>query len=87
MWLRFKQLSLSVEWVHCSRALVYGEVVGKLWQNLDRLTEHLCYLDEYQTGELSEKDIWQALQSIRIPLKHDLMKDMLSVYVADYFIS
>lgn len=68
---------------HCNRDLirsvVHLELTRGLWDDLDRLQEHLYHIDPRNTGYMSETKLRSAIVACRIPLKASLVGFMFSM--------
>lgn len=68
---------------HCNRDLirsvVHLELNRALWDDLDRLQEHLYHIDPTNSGYMSEALLRSAIAACRIPLKPTLVGFMFAV--------
>lgn len=63
------------------RSTVHWELSRNLWDDLERLEEHLYHVLGDVFGSVSESVLFKAIRACRLPLKPSLIQNMLSVLV------
>ncbi len=63
------------------RSTVHWELSRNLWDDIERLEEHLYHLMGDIFGFISENILFKAIRACRLPLKPSLIQNMFSVYV------
>lgn len=61
------------------RAIVHWELNRNLWDEMDRLREHLYHLDPHQGTHMGAVCLRSAVMSCRLPLQPVLVENMFSV--------
>lgn len=73
----------KVDTQHCNRDLVQSvvhlELNRALWNDLDRLREHIYHVDPLNKGYMNEQKLRSVIAACRIPLKPTLIGFMFSV--------
>lgn len=61
------------------RSTVHWELSRNLWDDIERLEEHLYHLIPDIFGFMSENMLYKAIRACRLPLKPSLIENMFSV--------
>lgn len=63
------------------RSAVHWELSRNLWDDIERLEEHLYHLIPDHCGFISKNMLDKAIRACRLPLKPSLIENMFSVLV------
>lgn len=61
------------------RAIVHGDLNRNLWDDMDRLRQHLYHLDPLQSTHIGALCLRSAILACRLPLHAALVDNMISV--------
>lgn len=63
------------------RSTVHWELSRNLWDDIERLEEHIYHLVSDVFGFISENTLYKSIRACRLPLKPSLIENMFSVLV------
>lgn len=63
------------------RSTVHWELSRNLWDDIERLEEHLYHLIPDVFGFISANTLYKAIRACRLPLKPSLIENMFAVFV------